>query len=159
MVIKTKITNFVEEKKEEDIETKRNRRSNFFVTINTNKPFNRHSEEYEIFNGKFQSSLNEIYNDLGSYINVLDDKAKWDDNFIKDVEIDSATELGPVNHKLHAHFQINVLHNTKIQLDYNKIKEKIMKDLELKGLYIKNKIYHDNKLSLKDYISKNYQTN
>ena len=38
----------------------RNRRSNFFLTVNTNQKFNPHSLEYEQFDEKFRNSLNDI---------------------------------------------------------------------------------------------------
>ena len=134
----------------------KDKRSNFFITINTNQNFNEFSEEYEVFDKKLVKSLNSIYENIKDYVIFKDEKAKWNDVFIKEVDIDSATEIGPKSGKAHAHAMIKIKHTTLLQLDYAKIRSTIMTDLKLKGIYINNKVFHDNNLSLQEYIGKQH---
>ena len=134
---------------------RRNRRSNFFLTINTNQHFNQHSQEYEQFNNKFKQSLNDIYNNLGDYLKIKEQNDNFDNN-VEDVDIKSATEIGSKTGKVHVHVSFNIKHNTLLQLDYDKIKTKIQNDLQLQNIYLNNKVFWNNSATLESYIAKYY---
>ena len=139
-----------------DVMKSRNRRSNFFLTINTNKKFNPHSEEFEEFDQKFRDSLNDMYNNIQDYIKINKEGDTFDDNVL-DVDIKSPTEIGPKNESAHSHIMLKFTHNTLLGLDYTKIKEKIAKDLNLTGVYLSNKVYNSADANLNDYIEKYYR--
>jgi uncharacterized protein YwqG len=145
----------VDETEQHAPKSKRNRRSNFFLTLNTNKKFNPHSEEYQVFNNKFKQSLNEIYDDIGNYLKIKEAGATYDENVIV-VDIESGTEIGPKTGSAHSHTIISVKHNTLVQLDYEKMKEKIKRDLGLSNMYVNNKLFYNASQTLLDYVSKNY---
>lgn len=154
---KIKINNLDENKTPTVKEKKRrNKRSNFFITINTNQKINPHSKEYENLNNSFKKSLNEIYNNIKDYINISQKDDSFDNN-VEDVNIDSATKYGPKNNSVHTHININLKHNTLLKLDYSKIKKKICEDLNLKNIYMNSKLYNNNAMNLKDYINKIYE--
>ena len=128
---KIKITNVDDKPQKPPKEMKkRNRKSNFFLTINTNQKFNPHSEEYEKFNVNFKKSLNEIYQNIQNYITIGEKESNFDNN-VHEVDIKSATEIGPKTGSSHAHIMLGFKHNTLVKLDYPKIKEKIQNDLNL----------------------------
>ncbi len=77
--------------------------------------------------------------------------ALYDDN-IHDVDIKSATEIGPKTGASHAHIMFNFKHNTLVKLDYNKIKSKLKEDLKLEGLYLNNKTYNASEANLEDFF-------
>lgn len=163
---KVKITNLdnkPQKSHEEVAKRRKNRTSNFFLTINTNQHFNQHSEEYEKFNDKLKVSLNEIYENIGDYLKIKKDKDEYKndtyDNNIHDVDIKSATEIGSKTGKAHSHTLIAVKHNTLVHLDYDKIKEKIKNDLQLKNFYLNNRVSSNSNANLVDYISKYYGDN
>jgi len=155
-MVKVKVKNYDENKQPKPDKSKKSRRSSFFLTINTNKKFNPHSEEYEQFNDSFKKSLNEIYNNIDQYVKIKNEGDTWNDDTIRDVSIESATEIGGKNNAAHAHVNLNFLHKTRLQLDYDKIKEKLMTDLNLQGLYLNNKLYYNNQMSLEEYLRKQY---
>ena len=141
----------------ENKNSKKSRRSNYFITINTNqKGFNKLSEEYEIFVEKFKKSLNEIYNNLENYVTIKEKNDSYDDN-VRKIDIQSAVELGPKTNSIHAHINISFLHTTRLMLDFDKIKQHILSDLKIPNLYLNSKLYHSNTMSLKDYLLKQYE--
>ena len=96
--------------------------SAFLLTINTNQQY---KDEDKHLNGDieiFDHTINELLNNVDQYIK-LPENDKWDDNTIKNVDIDYTIERGTKKGQLHIHIMFKIKHHTKIQLNYDKIKK------------------------------------
>ena len=78
-------------KKEKNIKPKQ---SNFLLTINTNQQYKDNDEHLENDIEVFDSTIKDLLNNVDQYIN-LPANDKWDDHFIKDIDIDYVLERGP----------------------------------------------------------------
>jgi hypothetical protein len=130
------------------------KQTNYLLTINTNcqyKDGDKHlDDDIEIFN----ESINDLLNHIDSYVR-LPETDKWNDDFIKNCDIDYTIERGTIKNQLHIHIMIKIRHNTKIQLDYEKIKNKICSDLGLKNVYMYNRLLKPSQSeNIIDYINK-----
>jgi hypothetical protein len=85
------------------------------------------------------ADIKDLLNNVDQYIN-LPATDKWDDHFIKDIDIDYVLERGQKKGQLHIHILFKIKHHSKIQLNYDKIKDKIKTDLGLEGIYMQNKL-------------------
>jgi hypothetical protein len=132
--IKGKIQNL--EKKEKN---KPLMKSNFLLTINTNQQYKENDEHLKDDIEIFEKSINDILNHIDEYIN-LPAGDKWDDDTIKDVDIDYTIERGTKKGQLHIHILFKFKHHTKIQLNYQKIKDTLKEDLGLDNVYMYNKL-------------------
>jgi hypothetical protein len=132
--IKGKVQNL--EKKEKN---KPLMKSNFLLTINTNQQYKDGDEHLNDDIEIFEKCINDILNHIDEYIN-LPEGDKWDDATIKDADIDFTIERGTKKHQLHIHILFKFKHHTKIQLNYQKIKEAITSRLGLKNIYMYNKL-------------------
>ena len=103
--------------------------SNFLLTINTNQQYNDLDKGLENDIEIFENTIKDILNNIDSYITLPEGDA-WDDDTIKDVDIDYTIERGTIKNQLHIHILIKFKHFTKIQLNYQKIKDKIKKILD-----------------------------
>ena len=57
--------------------------------------------------------------------------------------------------QLHIHILFKIKHHTKIQLNYDKIKNKIKTDLGLENIYMQNKLIRmSNNDSIVEYLNK-----
>ena len=113
--------------------------SNFLLTINTNQQYKDTDEHLDNDIQVFEATITDILNNVDQYINIpVEDK--WDDAHIKDVDIDWTIERGTKKHQLHIHILFKFKHFTKIQLNYQKIKDKIKKDLGLPNVYMFNRL-------------------
>jgi hypothetical protein len=102
----------------------------------------------------FDSTIQNILNNVGDYINLPSDH-KFDEHYIKDVDIDYTIEKGTKNNQLHIHIMFKFKHKTKIQLNYEKIKEKITKDLGLDNVYLFNRLIRNSGSdNILDYLNK-----
>ncbi len=147
--IKGKVQNMT--KKEKNIKPKQ---TNFLLTINTNQQYKEDDEDLQNDIEVFDGSVKELLNNIEQYIN-LPDTDKWDDHFIKDIDIDYVLERGQKKGQLHIHILFKIKHLTKIQLNYDKIKEKIKTDLGLTNIYMQNKLLKmSNNDSIVDYLNK-----
>ena len=101
------------------------KRSNFLLTINMNQAIEKENikDDIEIFD----KCIQDILNNVQDYINLPE--GHWNDEKIKDVDIDYTIEEGSKFHRLHIHILFKFTHFTKIQLNYDKIKKKITDDL------------------------------
>ena len=99
------------------------KQSNFLLTINTNQQFkdeDKHlNDDIEIFD----HTINQLLNNVDQYIK-LPENDKWDDNTIKNVDIDYTIERGLKKGQLHIHIMFKIKHHTKIQLNYDKIRKR-----------------------------------
>lgn len=138
-----------------DLKKSKSRRSNFFVTINTNQKMNRYSKQMEDLNNNLKNTMNDIFNNIDEYIIIKPKNDSFDGN-IRKIDISSVNEISDKS-GLHSHTSINVLHNSRIALDYGKIRKKVIDDLHLKNIYMLSKIYYNNSMNLKDYMLKQQQ--
>jgi hypothetical protein len=128
--------------------------SNFLLTINTNQRYPENDKDLENDIEVFDSTIQNILNNVGDYINLPSDH-KFDEHFIKDVDIDYTIEKGTKNNQLHIHIMFKFKHKTKIQLNYEKIKEKITKDLGLDNVYLFNRLIRNSGSdNILDYLNK-----
>ena len=130
------------------------KQSNFLLTLNTNMQYkedDKHlKDDIEIFDG----CINELLNNVDQYIK-LPETDKWDDNTIKNVDIDYTIERGTKKGQLHIHIMFKIKHFTKIQLNYEKIKKKICDDLGLNNIYCYNRLLKPNDSdNVQDYLNK-----
>jgi len=132
--IKGKVQNL--EKKEKN---KPLMKTNFLLTINTNQQYKENDEHLNDDIEIFEKTINDILNNVDQYINLPPDD-KWDDATIKDVDIDYTIERGTKKGQLHIHILFKFKHHTKIQLNYQKIKEAITRQLGLHNVYMYNKL-------------------
>ena len=132
--IKGKVQNI--EKKEKN---KPLMKTNFLLTINTNQQYKDNDKHLDDDIKIFENTIQEILNKIDEYIN-LPQGDKWDDETIKDCDIDYTIERGTKKGQLHIHILFKFKHHTKIQLNYQKIKEAITKRLGLTNIYMYNKL-------------------
>ena len=130
------------------------KQSNFLLTLNTNQQFKENDphlkDDIEIFDG----CINELLNNVDQFIKLPDDD-KWNEDTIKDVNIDYTIERGLKKGQLHIHIMFKIKHFTKIQLNYDKIKKKICDDLGLNNIYCYNRLLKPNDSdNVQDYLNK-----
>ena len=136
------------------IQNKKPLTSNFLLTINTNQQYKDNDENLENDTEVFDNTLKDILNHIESYV-TLPPTDKWDDETIKDVDIDYTIERGTIKNQLHIHILFKFKHFTKIQLNYLAIKEKINKELGLKNIYMYNKLIRNSgNDNILEYIDK-----
>jgi hypothetical protein len=135
--VKTKIKGGIARKKERAQKTVK---SNFLLTISTNQRYKDNDPSWESDSQAFEDTLLEILNDLPTYINVLNEGHSWSSEWIKDAQCDYVIEHGPSTGALHCHVLFKLKHHTKVQLNYDRIKDKIKGDLGLENVYLQNKL-------------------
>ena len=113
--------------------------SNFLLTINTNQQYKDNDNGLQNDIEIFEDTIKDILNNIDNYVSLAEGD-KWDDDTIKDVDIDYTIERGTIKNQLHIHILFKFKHFTKIQLNYIKIKEKIKKDLGLNNIYLYNRL-------------------
>ncbi len=138
-------------KKEKNVKPKH---SNFLLTINMNQQYKENDEHLQDDIEIFDHSIKTILNNIDRYIN-LPETDKWDDDTIKDCDIDYRIERGSKKGQLHIHILFKFKYHSKIQLNYAKIKDKLMKDLGLHNVYLYNRLVRNSgNDSVLDYLNK-----
>ncbi len=138
-------------KKEKNVKPKH---SYFFLINNTNQQYKENDEHLQDDIEIFDESIKTILNNIDQYIN-LPETDKWDDDTIKDCDIDYTIERGSKNGQLHIHILFKFKHHSKIQLNYTKIKDKLIKDLGLHNVYLYNRLVRNSgNDSVLDYLNK-----
>ena len=132
--IKGKVQNI--EKKEKN---KALMKTNFLLTINTNQQYKDNDKHLDDDIKIFENTIQDILNKIDEFINLPQGDI-WNDETIKDVDIDYTIERGTKKGQLHIHILFKFKHHTKIQLNYQKIKEAITKRLGLTNIYMYNKL-------------------
>lgn len=151
-----KMVNTIEDIKQEKKEEKKKRqlrRSNYFLTINTNQRFQEFNEGFEPFFKKFEASLNDLFNNNMNDIIKLKEEGNIDED-IKSVETEFCIEKGPKTNCIHSHCMVSIAHYNNIELNFEFIVNFIKEKMELQNVYLDSKVFNNNKLSLKDYIEK-----
>ena len=111
--------------------------SNFLLTINTNQQYKDNEKHLENDIQIFETVIQNVLNNVDKYVN-LPKEDKWDDDTIKDINIDYIIERGTKKGQIHCHALIKFTHFTKLQLNYKKMKEKVQNELGLKNIYLNN---------------------
>ena len=128
--------------------------TNFLLTINTNCQYKENDSKLADDTEIFESSITDMLNNIDSYVN-LPEGDQWDDEKIKQADIDYTIERGLKKGQLHIHILFKFKHFTKIQLNYSKIKDKIKDDLGLENVYMYNKLIRNSgNENVLDYINK-----
>ena len=129
------------------------RRSNFLLTVNTNQQY-RNDDNLNNDIEVFEDTIKDLLNNIDQYVK-LPEGDDWNDETIKDVNIDYVIEQGTKINSLHSHIILSFEHKTSVKLSYPKIKDKFKKDLGLKNVYIDNKIIKNGgNLNVLDYLNK-----
>jgi hypothetical protein len=102
-------------KKQKNVKPKH---SNFLLTINTNQQYKDNDEHLQDDIEIFDHSIKTILNNIDQYIN-LPETDKWDDNTIKDVDVDYVIERGGKKGQLHIHILFKFQHHSRLQLNYD----------------------------------------
>ena len=138
-------------KKEKNIKPKH---SNFLLTINTNQQYKDDDVHLQDDIEIFDESIKTILNNIDQYIN-LPETDKWNDETIKDCDIDYTIERGGKKGQLHIHILFKFKHHSRLQLNYEKIKEKLKTDLGLNNLYLYNRLVRNSgNDNVMDYLKK-----
>ena len=132
------------------------RHSNFFITINTNQRFNKHSEEYQKFNTEFKNVIDKLFNkdNIHNVIQLKNKDAEFNNKSIKSVNIDKVVELGPVSGCVHLHAIISTEQYTPLQLNFSFIVDFVKQQMKLSNVYLNSKLIKDGMASVKDYLKK-----
>ena len=77
-------------------------KTNFLLTINTNQQYKENDEHLNDDISIFETCINDILNHIDEYIN-LPQGDKWNDDTIKDADIDYTIERGTKKGQLHIH--------------------------------------------------------
>lgn len=132
------------------------RYSCFLVTINTNQRYKADDKYKQSDTDFFENVIRaDILEKLPNYIKVIEDGHSWSNNHIHDVTVDYVMEFGGKTNSLHAHILIKIKHNSKVQLNYQLMKEKVKESLGLKNIYFNNRLVRPTSDDwLMDYIDK-----
>ena len=129
-------------------------KTNFLLTINTNQQYKEDDKHLDDDIKIFENTIQNILSKIDEYIN-LPEGDKWDDDTIKDADIDYTIEQGTKKNQLHIHILFKFKHHTKIQLNYQKIKDTLTKTLGLNNIYLYNKLVRNSgNDNILDYINK-----
>ena len=124
------------------------------MTINTNQQYKDDDEHLQDDIEIFDESIKTILNNIDQYIN-LPETDKWNDDFIKDVDVDYVIERGGKKGQLHIHILFKFKHHSRLQLNYEKIKEKLKTDLGLNNVYMYNRLVRNSgNDNVMDYFKK-----
>lgn len=112
--------------------------SNFFITINTNKHFppDPNEEQYA-----YIKKFNDVYTGFFSqppseFIKVMAAADSYDDSVVS-IQMDKATEWrSSRTGMLNAHILIRIKHYTRLQFDIPKLTAYLVKEMELKGVHV-----------------------
>jgi hypothetical protein len=147
VTVKGNVSNFVQKEK-----TKAPRQSNFFLTINTNQRFKDDDPNLQNDTEFFVEVIENILNNVQEYV-TIPAEANWDTD-VQDVDVNYVVEKGTEKNCLHTHILLKFKHNTKVQLNYKKIKEDICNKLGLPNIHLKNILVKNNNDKILDYMNK-----
>lgn len=147
--------NSTESKKPKASRTNQLKHSNYYLTLNTNKQFNPHDEELEPYVDKFEKCISEIFqgNNIKKYIIIQNDDSFSKDKF-KEISTEAVIELGKAKPTVHCHALVKIAHRSKVKLDYEKIRNKVIKDMELENCYLKANLFRNAGDTLEKYLNK-----
>ena len=86
--------------------------SNFLLTINTNQQYKDTDEGLQNDIEVFEDTIKDILNNIENYVN-LPEGDLWNDDTIKDIDIDYTIERGTIKNQLHIHILFKFKHLQK----------------------------------------------
>jgi hypothetical protein len=143
---KTESTFIDEKNKNQEQKKKRIKYSNWFVTVNPNIVMDVGDKRYKKYYETFKKTLDAIFDKkkIHNFIEIKNTTDKFDDQYIKNINVHYTTEFGEKNRNLHGHAMIEIKHYTLLRLNYEKIR-KTVKAILVKENYMKdnNEIHLD----------------
>ena len=128
--------------------------SNFLLTINTNQQYKEGDEGLENDTAMLEETIQKVLNNINDYVK-LPECIEWNDDTIQDVDIDYVVEKGLKKGQIHCHILFKIKHNTKVLLDYEKIKKTVCDDLGLNNVYMLNKLVRNSgNTNILEYLNK-----
>lgn len=128
--------------------------SNFLLTINTNQQYKSNDEHLKNDIEIYENVIKNLLNNIDKYVNLAPGD-NWDDDTIKDIDIDYIIERGTKKGQIHAHALVKFTHFTKLQLNYKKMKEKVQSELGLKNIYLNNRLIRNSgSQNIIEYLNK-----
>ena len=96
------------------------KQSNFLLTLNTNMQYKEDDKHLKDDIEIFDNCINQLLNSIDQFIK-LPESDQWNEDTIKNVDIDYTIERGMKKGQLHIHIMFKIKHFTRIQLNYDKI--------------------------------------
>ena len=130
--------------------------SNFLITLNLNQQYHKdeHKANLEGDMSYFDDTINKFLNSIENFIR-LPSGVQYNDDTVKDIAADYVVELGNIKKQVHTHIMLKVKHHTRIQLNFQKIKEFFKKEMGLKNLYLQAKLLRPSASdNIVDYLEK-----
>ena len=148
--VKGKIQNLEKEEK-----NKKPIHSNFLLTINTNQQYKENDQHLKNDIQFFENTIKDVLNHIDQYVEIRNEGDNWDDDTIKDIDIDYVIERGTKKGQIHCHALIKIKHFTRLQLNYKKMKQKIQHDLGLPNIYLNNRLVRNSgSETIVEYLNK-----
>lgn len=104
--------------------------STFFVTINSNRVWDKTSKEGRAY----MRLVGDVLNNFGNYITH---RQGFDDNQMN-INIKAATEIGGKFHRLHTHVVVQVDHNSNVSVNWKAIVQ-FFEDHGISGVLVQSK--------------------
>jgi len=128
--------------------------SNFLLTINTNQQYKENDEHLKNDIEIYENVIKNVLNNIDKYVK-LSEGHHWNDDIIKNVDIDYIVERGTKKGQIHCHALVKFTHFTKLQLNYKKMKEKVQSELGLKNIYLNNRLIRNSgSENIVEYLNK-----
>ena len=130
--------------------------SNFLITLNLNQQYHKdeHKANLEGDMSYFDDTINKFLNSIENFIR-LPSGVQYNDDTVKDIAADYVVELGNIKKQVHTHIMLKVKHHTRIQLNFQKIKEFFKKEMGLKNIYLQAKLLRPSASdNIVDYLEK-----
>ena len=127
--------------------------SNFYLTINTNQSYKKNAQYLQSDTEYFENVIKEFLQNLDKYA-ILPEGQTWNENLIKNCDIDYIIEKGTKKGFLHCHALVKINHITNVKLDFKKIKTHIQDSLQLKNIYFKSYMSKNNEQNILQYLDK-----
>lgn len=123
-------------------------KSNFFITINTQKRPDSFRDPDEFINC-FENACRELFEDenLQSDLIVFNDPmdAPHMEELIEDIYVSGGREIGEKQQKIHSHILYEISHRSKLRLDYSFIREFIKTHCGIEQeIYVNVRLVHNN---------------
>src|SRR5579885_496161 len=119
--------------------------SRFFITINTNKTDIKQIKP-------LKQAYEGFYQNLDRFITYLDPSNKM----INEITDDPVIGIGKTYNRVHIHSLITIKHNSKIHLNFDKIRKYFSKYLGY-TIHFDCRAVKDFEINIKQYLMKNYQ--
>lgn len=133
----------------------------YFLTVNTNTPFPPNMEnrqaQLDVAKNRLKNTFLKIANKLDDYVDVMGISSRSD---IKNIDVESAMEVGPEKHHLHLHamIKIEVPMRKKTSVAYGKFQKDFNQLIGFTTKCFFDPVV-DNKMTVLEYINKNVAIN